>query len=287
MQKKTEATTETGKAPTASKRQKKGKEKGKGKRKLPPKKPVEGETGAEGTKIPFPESLKKKARINAELRLAEINQKKLWKKKRAEKRKEIFKRAQKYAAEYKAKARHLLHLKRTARKAGIFYVEPEAKVALIIRIKGIMGVSPKVRKVLQLLRLRQINNAVFVKINKPILQMLKIAEPYITWGYPTFKTIRALFYKRGFVKYHGQRIPITSNDIISRSLAKFNIICAEDLIHEIYTCGPHFKKANNFLWPFKLSNPTGGWVKKNIHFAEGGDAGNREYFINRLFKQMN
>lgn len=47
---------------------------------------------------------------------------------------------------------------------------------------SINGVSPKPRKVLQLLRLRQINNATFVKLNKATLHMLRIAEPYITWG---------------------------------------------------------------------------------------------------------
>ena len=36
-------------------------------------------------------------------------------------------------------------------------------------------------------------------------------------------------------------------------LGKFDIICIEDLIHEIYTVGPHFKEANNFLHPFQLS----------------------------------
>ena len=36
-------------------------------------------------------------------------------------------------------------------------------------------------------------------------------------------------------------------------LGKYGIICIEDLIHEIYTVGPHFKEANNFLHPFQLS----------------------------------
>lgn len=30
--------------------------------------------------------------------------------------------------------------------------------------------------------------------------MLRIAEPYITWGYPNLKSVRELIYKRGFVK---------------------------------------------------------------------------------------
>ena len=38
-----------------------------------------------------------------------------------------------------------------------------------------------------------------------------------------------------------------------QALGKNNIICIEDLVHEIYTVGPAFKQASNFLWPFKLS----------------------------------
>lgn len=67
-------------------------------------------------------------------------------------------------------------------------------------IFSINKVAPKVKKVLQLLRLRQINNATFVKLNKATLNMLRIAQPYITYGYPSLKTIRDLLYKRGFVK---------------------------------------------------------------------------------------
>merc|ERR1712045_825521 len=60
----------------------------------------------------------------------------------------------------------------------------------------------------------------------------------------------------------------------------------EDLIHEIITVGPNFKYATNFLWPFKLNPPTGGWRKKTNHFVEGGDFGNREDFINPLLHKM-
>jgi len=70
-------------------------------------------------------------------------------------------------------------------------------------------------------------------------------------------------------------------------LGKYGIICMEDLIHEIYTVGPHFKEANNFLWPFKLSSPLGGYVKKGKHFTEGGDYGNREQEINKFVGRMN
>ena len=75
--------------------------------------------------------------------------------------------------------------------------------------------------------------------------------------------------------------------MLSQALGKYGIICTEDLIHEIMTVGPHFKQANNFLWPFKLKAPLGGLKKKRNHYVEGGDAGNRENFINELIRRMN
>jgi len=50
------------------------------------------------------------------------------------------------------------------------------------------------------------------------MNMLRICEPYITWGYPNLKSVRDLVYKRGHAKVRGRRIPLTSNDIIERKL---------------------------------------------------------------------
>lgn len=203
------------------------------------------------------------------------------------KRKDIFKRAEKYVKEYRKIRHEEVRLRRVAKKTGSFYVPAESKLAFIIRIRGINGVSPKTRKILQLLRLRQIHNGAFVRLTKATINMIRRVEPYLAYGYPTLKTIKNLVYKRGFAKVGRERIPITSNQIIEEHLGKFGIICMEDLIHEIYTVGPHFKEANSFLWPFKLSSPNGGFNKKTIHFIEGGDYGNREHHINDLIRRMN
>lgn len=71
--------------------------------------------------------------------------------------------------------------------------------------------------------------------------MIKRVEPYITWGYPNLKSIRDLIYKRGFGKVNKNRIALTDNSIIEDNLGKYNIICIEDLVHEIFTVGPYFK----------------------------------------------
>jgi len=177
---------------------------------------------------------------------------------------------------------------RQAKNNGNFYILPEAKILFVIRIRGINNVSPKVKKILQLLRLRQIQNGVFVKMNKAIHNMLLLVEPYVTYGPPNLKSVRELVYKRGHGKDRRARIPLHDNALIAKVLGQFGIICMEDLIHEIYTCGPHFKEANNFLWPFKLSAPLGGYTRfKKIHYSEGGDHGNREEDINKLIRRMN
>ena len=50
----------------------------------------------------------------------------------------------------------------------------EPKLAFVMRIRGINQVAPKVKKVLQLFRLRHINNGVFIKLNKATINMLRI-----------------------------------------------------------------------------------------------------------------
>merc|ERR1712010_352209 len=86
----------------------------------------------------------------------------------------IFKRAEKYAAEYKQQENDAIRLRREAKKANSIYVPPEAKLAFVIRIRGIIGMSPKVKK------------------------MLQLVEPYIAYGTPNLKTVRELVYKRGY-----------------------------------------------------------------------------------------
>merc|ERR1719498_776674 len=195
--------------------------------------------------------------------------------------------AQKYFNESQAADAALLQAKRDAKAAGNFYVEEQPKVAFVMRIRGINKLAPKPKKILQLFRLRQLHNGVFIKLNKATWNMIKMVEPFITYGYPTRQTISKLIYKRGFGKVNRSRIPLTDNQIVADSLGSLGINCVEDVIHEIVTCGPNFKAVNNFLWPFKLNSPTGGFEKKRHSFGQGfGAFGNREEMINGLVAKM-
>lgn len=154
----------------------------------------------------------------------------------------------------------LIRLRREAKANNGFYVEPEGKLAFVVRIRGINDMHPKSRKILQLLRLRQIHNGtflrvslfldlsspksreqqphvfelhtirftrlhlraicnldlkaylevlkfinwypgpLFVQVNKATVNMLRLVEPYVAWGYPNLKTVKELVYKRGYAK---------------------------------------------------------------------------------------
>jgi large subunit ribosomal protein L7e len=242
---------------------------------------------AEG--VDAPELVKKKVARNEKLvseKKAKIQELRTARKARRATLKES---TEKYEQEYADAEKHLITMRRQAKSLGQFFVEPEAKLIFCIRIVGINKLSPKPRKILQLLRLRQLHNGVFLKVNKPIINMLKYIAPYVTFGYPNLKTVRELIYKRGYGKVDKCRIPLMDNDVLAKSLGEYGINGMEDLIHEIYTVGPGFKQANNFLWPFKLCSPRGGFVAKRHGYAEpkGGDWGNREEEINELIRRMN
>jgi large subunit ribosomal protein L7e len=238
--------------------------------------------------ILVPETLLKKRKSQEKARAERAAEQDKRKKANKEKRGVIFKRAEKYVKEYRDDEREKIRLSRAAKQDGSFYVPAEAKLIFVVRIKGINKIAPKPRKILQLLRLLQINNGVFVRVTKATMEMIKVVEPWVAYGYPNLKSVKELVYKRGYGKVNGQRIALTDNSIIEENLGKYGIICMEDLIHEILSVGPNFKQASNFLWPFKLSNPNGGFrPRKFKHFIEGGDLGNREEHINALIRQMN
>lgn len=234
----------------------------------------------------------------SELKLKKVTRSKEWaaaaeakaaadKKADEEKTKTITAKAAAYEKEYNELEQTAINNRRSARINGQIFVPAENKVVFVVRLRGIIGVSPKVKKILQLLRLRQVNNGVFVRINAATLKMLRLVEPYITYGYPNLKSVKDLIYKRGFGKLNGQRVPLSSNTVVEEGLGKFGIVCVEDLVHEIFTCGPNFKEAANFLWPVKLSSPLGGFGKKLTHFKEGGSCGQQEEKINNLIRRMN
>merc|ERR1711970_1472829 len=233
-----------------------------------------------------PESVLKKRKTQEKLASEKAAAAVAAKKAGKDKRISMYKSAEKYVKEYRNMAKQRVRMHRQAKAAGNHFVDAEAKLAFVVRIRGLNDMHPKTKKILQIMRLRQINLGVFMKVSKAATEMLKRVEPYLAYGYPNLKSVRELIYKRGFGKVNKQRLPLNDNSVVEAGLGKHGIICMEDLVHEIVTVGPHFTQANNFLWPFKLRAAKGGLAKKRKGFCEGGQAGNREDKMNDLIARM-
>merc|ERR1719274_141153 len=237
-------------------------------------------------KTPVPESVLKKQKTQDALAKAAAAADAEAKKARKAGRTEAYTKAKKYAAEYRALAKQRVRMHRQAKAAGNHFVDSEAKLMFVVRIRGLADMHPKTKKIMQIMRLRQMNMGVFMKVSKAATEMLTRVEPYVSYGYPTLKSVRDLIYKRGYGKIKKNRIPLNDNAVVEEGLGKYGIMCMEDLVHEIFTVGPNFREANNFLWPFKLRPAKGGQAKKRKGFNEGGQAGNREEQMNKLIEKM-
>merc|ERR1711998_30175 len=235
---------------------------------------------------PVPENVLKKRKTQEKLSADKAAAAAETKKVNKEKRIQMYKSAEKYVKEYRAMAKQRVRMHRQAKAAGNHFVDAEAKLAFVVRIRGLNDMHPKTKKILQIMRLRQMNMGVFMKVSKAATEMLTRVEPYVSYGYPTLKSVRDLICKRGYGKVNKNRIPLNDNAVISGTLGQYGLHCMEDLVHEIITVGPNFREANNFLWPFKLRPAKGGQAKKRKGYNEGGQAGNRESNMNALIQRM-
>merc|ERR1711893_343250 len=137
------------------------------------------------------------------------------------------------------------------------------------------------------LRVMEKYHAAFVKYTEKTHRLLRVAEPYITWGVPDGTTIQDILTKRGFANVNGERMILNSNAAVENALGHIDMLAIEDLIKEIVSVGDNFDKVNGFLQPFQLSAPAGGLRKdSHVSFQKGGQNGDRGDKINELLRKM-
>ncbi|NXD12805.1 RL7L protein, partial [Nothocercus nigrocapillus] len=239
-------------------------------------------------KIPLvPENLLKKRKAYQALKATQAKQALLNKRKHQKGKQIQFKRLETFVRDSWRKHRDEVRLRRMKQRPGGVAVPQDHKLAFVVRIAEIKGVSLKVRRVIELLRLRKIFSGTFVKLTPRSLKMLRIVEPYVAWGYPNLKSVRELILKRGQAKINKKRVPLTDNVLIEEHLGDCGIICLEDLIHEVYSAGKYFQKVTDFLWPFHLSVARHAARNQVGFLKEMGKPGCRGEEINRLIRQLN
>uniref|UniRef100_A0A8C7EI45 Ribosomal protein L7 like 1 n=1 Tax=Nothoprocta perdicaria TaxID=30464 RepID=A0A8C7EI45_NOTPE len=243
-------------------------------------------------KIPLvPENLLKKRKAYQALKATQAKQALLNKRKHQKGKQIQFKRLETFVRDSWRKHRDEVRLRRMKQRPGRVAVPQDHKLAFVVRIADhlrlIKGISLKVRRVIELLRLRKIFSGTFVKLTPHSLNMLRIVEPYVAWGYPNLKSVRELILKRGQAKINEKKVPLTDNVLIEEHLGNCGIICLEDLIHEIYSAGKYFQKVTDFLWPFHLSVARHAARNQVGFLKEMGKPGCRGEEINRLIRQLN
>mmetsp|Transcript_29065 Transcript_29065/g.52011 ORF Transcript_29065/g.52011 Transcript_29065/m.52011 type:complete len:247 (+) Transcript_29065:1428-2168(+) len=160
----------------------------------------------------------------------------------------------------------------------------DGRLVLAIRIQISVNSCLDVKKALRKLNLNERYTAVFLRCDEETHALLKAVEPYVSFGYPSQESVEQLLRKRARVHKKGVDVLLKDNNLIEEALGSLDIICIEDLVHEIWSLGSNFEKVNRFLAPFRL-NPPPEKLKKTA-FMKGGDFGNREEGINELLSQM-
>merc|ERR1719238_606587 len=113
-----------------------------------------------------PESVLKKQKTQAAISAAAATAAADAKKARKEKRIAAYNNAAKYVQEYRALAAQKVRMHRQAKASGNHFVDAEAKLIFVVRIRGLADLHPKTKKILQIMRLRQMNMGVFMKSSK-------------------------------------------------------------------------------------------------------------------------
>ncbi|XP_075073361.1 ribosomal protein uL30-like [Mixophyes fleayi] len=243
--------------------------------------------GVESRKLPrVPENLLKKRRKYQGLKAAEAKRA-LEEKRKVHHGKQIkFKRLETFVRNSRRKLRDDSRL----RRMEIYNKVPNLanqRLAFVVRITDVQGVSQHVFRVLKTLRLGKIFSGTFVKLTPESVKMLQIVEPYVAWGFPNLKSVRELILKRGHTVLKGKKLALTDNNMIEEQLGRFGIICLEDVIHELYSAGNNFTQVNRFLCPFELSIARHAGINRKGYLSEVGDPGSRGVSINQLIRKLN
>ncbi|XP_012874641.1 PREDICTED: 60S ribosomal protein L7-like 1 [Dipodomys ordii] len=241
----------------------------------------------ERKRIPLvPENLLKKRKAYQALKATQAKQALLAKKERKGKAFR-FKRLESFLHESWRQQRDMVRVRRLDVKPRALEVPDKHTLAFVIRIERTVGVSLLVKRTIAILRLKKLFSGVFVKVTPDNIKMLRIVEPYVTWGFPNLKSVRELILKRGQAKVQNKIIPLTDNTMIEEHLGKFDVICLEDLIHEIAFPGKYFQQISRFLCPFQLSVARHATKNRVGFLKEMGSPGYRGESINQLIRQLN
>jgi large subunit ribosomal protein L30 len=144
------------------------------------------------------------------------------------------------------------------------------KLLAVVRVRGVTGISPKIRFTLKLLGVEKSNYAAIIRPTAAYMGMIKKAKDYITWGPVSVETLSALLEKRGETE-DGKKL---------RELKKPEEI--KSIAFEI--ANGSLIKSFGICKTFRLTPPSGGYKNKKKNYPYG-DLGPRPS-MDQLIKAM-
>ena len=150
----------------------------------------------------------------------------------------------------------------------------------IVQVRGVIGLSEKLKNTFRLLKLPKNHSCVIVDGNPSIKGMLTLLKDYITWGEVDQATIKLLLEKRGRLAGNKQLTEVYLKEKIKMSFDEFATAVAE---------GKHKVKDVPGLKPyFRLTPPKKGFERGGIKapYSMGGALGYRKDHINELIRRM-
>jgi len=135
-----------------------------------------------------------------------------------------------------------------------------------VRIRGVRNVKPKIKRAMELLRLKKPNNAIIVKNDPSVIGNLEVSKDYITYGKLSEETAIKMIMKR-----HHTLKKLSNEEKLEK---------AKQMLKE-------FLESNKRIFPytFRLNPPRKGYKSIKKPYNNGGELGKRDE-IDSLLKRM-
>ncbi|KAL3810756.1 hypothetical protein ACHAXA_001156 [Cyclostephanos tholiformis] len=175
-----------------------------------------------------------------------------------------------------------------------------SSVVFAILVRPIAHATSKpVRRTLASLRLRRVNEGVFLRYDARTRKMLHLVEDHVLYGPPSVETVSDLVRRRGHCNVEGKRAPLADNNVIERELGEsLGLICVDDLVQVLTSPNVDendeeqgggakvFGKVSKFLWPFRLTSRKSKFQKRTLDIKDGKLYGDRGEAINGYIREM-
>ncbi|MBI4095448.1 MAG: 50S ribosomal protein L30 [DPANN group archaeon] len=150
----------------------------------------------------------------------------------------------------------------------------------VIRVRGDVGLNPRVRSAFRILKLYRKNYCVLIPNSRDMLRTIQTIKDFTTFGEISQDILSKLLQKRG--RLAGDK-PLAQDYIKQKLNLDF-----QTFVSDIFSFKRKLDDLPGVKTFFRLHPPSGGFERGGIkqNYAQGGALGYRKKEINRLIERM-